>query len=305
MEPDLSVKIRGWHLKNPIITASGTFGYGKEFADFLDIRELGAVVVKGVSLEPRKGNPPPRIAETPCGLLNAIGLENDGVERLIEEKLPYLLDSGVQFAVNILADTLEDYAKLASRLDKVEVPAVEVNISCPNVKKGGVAFGTDPALTREVSRAVKDNFRGTVIVKLSPNVTDIRVPARAAEEGGADAVSLINTITGMAIDHRQRKPVLANTIGGLSGPAVKPVALRMVWEAAREVKIPVIGIGGIRYLDDVLEFLLAGASAVQIGTANLVEPGVSAGLVNQLRDYCRVREIARAADLTGDLEGAG
>ncbi|MFP3982721.1 MAG: dihydroorotate dehydrogenase [Desulfurivibrionaceae bacterium] len=301
MEPDLSVKIRDWPLKNPIITASGTFGYGKEFADFLDIRELGAVMAKGVSLEPRKGNPPPRIVETPCGLLNAIGLENVGVERFIEEKLPYLLDSGVQFGVNILADTLEDYAELASRLDKVDVPAVEVNISCPNVKKGGVAFGTDPVLTREVSRAVKDNFRGTVIVKLSPNVTDIKVMAGAAEEGGADAISLINTLLGMAIDHRQRKPVLANTIGGLSGPAVKPVALRMVWEAAGQVEIPVIGIGGIRSLEDVLEFLLAGASAVQVGTANLVEPGVSAGLVNQLRDYCRARDIARAADLTGVL----
>ncbi|MFO7760918.1 MAG: dihydroorotate dehydrogenase [Thermodesulfobacteriota bacterium] len=301
MEPDLSIKIGNWTLGNPIMTASGTFGYGKEFAGFLEIRDLGAVVVKGVSYESRSGNPPPRIVETPCGLLNAIGLENVGVEKFIEEKLPYLRDSGAQFVVNILADSLEGYADLAGKLNRDDIPALEVNVSCPNVKKGGLSFGSDPALIREISSAVKENFEKTVIVKLSPNVTDIRLLARSVEEGGADAVSLVNTLLGMAIDHRQRKPVLANIVGGLSGPAIKPVALRMVWEAAGEVRIPVIGIGGIRCLDDVLEFLLAGASAVQIGTANLVEPGISAKIVHQLKDYCFEHQIARVSDLTGAL----
>lgn len=305
MDPDLSVNIGGLTLNNPVMTASGTFGYGKEFAGFMNLGDPGAIVLKGVSLESRKGNPPPRIVETPCGLLNAIGLENVGLENFLEDKLPYLEETGVQFVVNILAESIDGYADLAGRLDRAGVPALEVNISCPNVKKGGVAFGTDPALTREVSRAVKENFRGTVIVKLSPNVSDIRLMTRSAEEGGADAVSLINTILGMAIDHKQRRPVLANTVGGLSGPAIKPVALRMVWEAAGEAGIPVIGIGGIRCLDDVLEFLLAGASAVEIGTANLVDPGVSADIVRQMRQYCVENGISRITELIGALKMDG
>lgn len=301
-ETDLSVTIGGLRLANPIMTASGTFGYGKEFCDFFKIAELGAIVVKGISLSPRKGNRPPRIVETSCGLLNAIGLENVGLETFLKEKIPYLQDSGVQFVVNILAETTTGYALLAEKLGEAGIPALEVNISCPNVKEGGVAFGTDPSLTEEVSRAVKENFSGTVIVKLSPNVTDIQLMARAAEKGGADAVSLINTLLGMAIDHRQRRPVLANIVGGLSGPAIKPIALRMVWQAASVLTIPVIGIGGIRKLDDVLEFLLAGATAVQVGTANLVEPGVCAKLIQELREYCLANNIVGISELVGSLQ---
>ncbi len=279
-KPDVRVKIGSLNLQNPIMTASGTFGYGIEFADYVDIDSLGAMVVKGISLQPRPGNPPPRIVETSCGMLNAIGLENVGVEKFIENKLTSLKKYSTPVVVNILGDSIDEYEQLAKRLDDLEgVDALEVNISCPNVKKGGVSFGTDPKMVYEITRRVRQSFKKTIIMKLSPNVTDITVIAKAAEEGGADAVSLINTLIGMSIDINTRRPRLANKIGGLSGPAIKPVALRMVWQVAQVVKIPIIGIGGISRVEDVIEFLLVGATAVQIGTANLVNPATSGEIV--------------------------
>ena len=261
--PDLRVNIAGLELANPVLTASGTFGYGAEFAGLLDLSRLGGIVTKGISLKPRPGNPPPRIVETAGGMLNAIGLENVGVERFITEKLPFLRDCGARVIVNILGDSEDDYAELAARLDGAPgVDALELNISCPNVRHGGIAFGADPRMAAAVTRAAKARTRLPVIVKLSPNVTDIALMARAVEEAGADAVSLINTLVGMAIDIHKRRPVLANRTGGLSGPAVKPVALRMVWQVARAVSIPVIGIGGIASAEDALEFLLAGATGI-------------------------------------------
>ncbi len=302
MGVDLSVKIGKLALKNPIMTASGTFGYGEEFSPFVDCAHLGAIVVKGISVTPRPGNPPPRIVETEGGMLNAIGLQNGGIDRFVEGKIPMLRKLDATVIVNILGDSVDDYAELARRLDLLpEVSGIEVNISCPNVKKGGVAFGTVPDMAAKVTRAVKENTSKTVILKLSPNVTDITVIARAVEEAGADAVSLINTLIGMAIDVESRRPKLANVIGGLSGPAIKPVALRMVYQVAQAVKIPVIGIGGIASLDDVLEFLIAGATAVQIGTANFVNPAVSGELVTDLHEYL-VGHDYTLADLVGSLQ---
>jgi len=283
---DLSVNIGNLVLKNPIMTASGTFGYGEEFAPFVELANLGGIVVKGISIEPRPGNPPPRIIETEGGMLNAIGLQNVGVHKFIENKIPMLEKLNTTVIVNILGDSVEDYGNIAKILEPYEtIQAVEVNISCPNVKKGGVAFGTDPEMAARVTKAVKENTSKPVIIKLSPNVTDITSMARAVEAAGADSICLINTLIGMAIDVEKRKPVLANVIGGLSGPAIKPVALRMVYQVAQAVKIPVIGIGGITSLNDVLEFLIAGASAVQVGTANFVNPAVSGELVKGLEDY--------------------
>ena len=273
-EVDLRVAIGSLEIQNPVMTASGTFGYAREFEDFVNLRRLGAIVVKGISLEPRPGNPPPRVVETACGMLNAIGLENVGVERFVHDKMPYLSALGVPVVVNILGDSLAEYSQIAERLALVPgIAAIEVNISCPNVKKGGVAFGTDPQMAAAVTAAVKQSCQMPVIVKLSPNVTDITVVAKAVQEAGADAVSLINTLIGMAIDVNSRRPRLANIIGGLSGPAIKPVALRMVYQVAQAVTIPIIGIGGISTAEDALEFILAGASAVQVGTANFVNPG--------------------------------
>ncbi|MCK5194038.1 MAG: dihydroorotate dehydrogenase [Desulfobulbaceae bacterium] len=299
--PDLKVTIGGWTVKNPIMTASGTFGYGEEFSPYVNLEDLGAIVVKGISLKPRPGNPPPRIVETPCGMLNAIGLENVGVDTFISEKIPLFSKYKTDFIVNILGDSLDEYSALAERLDDSPVAAIEVNISCPNVKKGGVAFGVDPKMAHEVTKAVKEKTTKPVIIKLSPNVTDISIMAKAAEEGGADAVSLINTLLGMAIDHATRKPRLANIVGGLSGPAIKPIALRMVWQASSAVNIPVIGIGGIRTAEDVVEFMLAGASAVEIGTANLVDPGVSGQIIESLKDYLKQNNIMTVTDLIGSL----
>ena len=251
--PDLHVQIGTLKLDNPVMTASGTFGYGAEFAGLLDLSRLGAIIVKGISLKPRAGNPPPRIVETACGMLNAIGLENVGLERFLVEKMPYLRQCGTRVIVNILGDTVAEYAQLAGRLAGVAgVDALEVNISCPNVDKGGVAFGAVPEMAAAVVRAVKEHAGQPVIVKLSPNVTDVALMARAVEDAGADAVSLINTLIGMAIDIHARRPKLANRTGGLSGPAVKPVALRMVWQVAQAVRIPVIGIGGIATAEDAL-----------------------------------------------------
>ena len=283
---DMSVSIGSLQLRNPVMTASGTFGYAREFESLVDLNCLGAIIVKGISLEPRPGNPPPRIIETACGMLNAIGLENVGVERFITEKLPYLqgLDSPV--IVNILGDSIDDYANLAARLDKVEgIGALEINISCPNVKKGGVAFGTDASMAAAVTSAIRQATTLPIIVKLSPNVTDVTVIAQAVEDAGADAVSLINTLLGMAIDIHSKKPRLANIVGGLSGPAIKPLALRMVWQTAKAVSIPVIGIGGIGTTEDALEFLIAGATAIQVGTANFYQPTAAMDIVAGLEKY--------------------
>ena len=300
--PDLKVNIGGLILKNPVLTASGTFGYGEEFAPFVNLHRLGAVVVKGISLAPRAGNPPPRIVETACGMLNAIGLENVGVDRFLAEKLPYLRGLGATVIVNILGETLDEYRELARRLgEEGDIAAIEVNISCPNVKKGGVAFGSDPKMARAVTEAVCRHARQPVIMKLSPNVTDIRVIARAAEEGGAAAVSLINTLLGMAIDAETRRPKLANLVGGLSGPAIKPVALRMVWQVASAVKIPVIGIGGIVTAVDAIEFLLAGATAIEVGTANFVNPKATEETLAGIRSYLERHKMQSARELIGAL----
>ncbi len=301
-EVDLRVTIGSLELQNPVMTASGTFGYAREFEDFVNLHRLGAVVVKGISLAPRVGNPPPRIVETACGMLNAIGLENVGVDRFISEKMPYLSALGIPVFVNILGDSVEEYSRIAERLAQVEgVAAIEVNISCPNVKKGGVAFGADPKMAAAVTAAVKQSCQVPVIVKLSPNVTDVTLMAKAVQEAGADAVSLINTLIGMAIDLRSRRPRLANIIGGLSGPAIKPVALRMVYQVAQVVTIPIIGIGGITTAEDAMEFMLAGASAVQVGTANFVNPRASEDVVDGIAAYVREQQLGSVRDLIGAL----
>jgi len=300
--PDLRVEIGGLRLRNPVMTASGTFGYGKEFSHLVNLHRLGAVVVKGISLEPRPGNPPPRVVETSCGMLNAIGLENVGVKCFLDEKLPWLREMKTKVVVNILADSVEEYGRLAAELSGSDgIDALEVNISCPNVRKGGVAFGTDPAMAAEVTSSVRSHTHLPVIVKLSPNVTDIALMARAVEQGGADAVSLINTLVGMAIDVHTRRPKLANIIGGLSGPAIKPVALRMVWEVSRAVHIPVIGIGGIGSAEDAIEFLLAGASAIQVGTANLYDPSACESILDGISRYLEEQQELSVRALVGSI----
>ncbi len=297
INPDLAVKTGPLNLKNPVLLASGTCGYGIELQGFVDLEKLGGIVVKGLSLEPRSGNPPPRLMETPCGLLNSIGLENVGVDRFISDKLPALSALDTAVIVNILGDSVRDYQELAGILDQVRgIDAIEVNISCPNVRAGGAAFGSDPDMASEVTAAVRKATSLPLIVKLSPNVTDITLIARAVEHAGADAISLINTLLGMSIDIKARRPVLANTFGGLSGPAIKPVALRMVWQAVRAVNIPVIGIGGIQNASDALEFLLAGAAAVQVGTATLVDPLVSVQILEGIRMYMKETGIS---DISG------
>ncbi|MEE4241104.1 MAG: dihydroorotate dehydrogenase [Desulfopila sp.] len=300
--PDLRVNIGKLRLQNPVMTASGTFGYAREFANLMNLHRLGGVIVKGISLEPRKGNPPPRIVETACGMLNAIGLENVGVHRFISEKMKYLKGLGIPVIVNVLGDSIEEYELITDTLCGVEgVAAIEVNISCPNVKKGGVAFGTDPQMAEAVTKAVVRRSDVPVIVKLSPNVSNIAVIAEAVEAGGADAVSLINTLIGMAIDLPTRKPALANVIGGLSGPAIKPVALRMVYQVAQKVSIPVIGIGGIDTAEDALEFIVAGATAIQVGTANFINPRASEEIVDGIRDFVVEEKLRSIRDLIGTL----
>ncbi|PKN10012.1 MAG: dihydroorotate dehydrogenase [Deltaproteobacteria bacterium HGW-Deltaproteobacteria-8] len=281
---DLRVEFAGLVLKNPIITASGTFGFGLEFSSFGDLKRLGGIVVKGLSLKAREGNPMPRVAETPCGMLNAIGIQNPGVEAFLRDKLPLLPWRETAIIANMYACTVPEFGELADTLSGEEgVAALEVNVSCPNVSQGGSAFGQDPAQIRKVTEMVKKRAKGKpVIVKLSPNVTDIASCAQAAQDGGADAVSLINTLLGMAVDIRTRKPTLANVMGGLSGPAIKPVALRCVHQVCRKVTIPVIGIGGIVSAEDALEFILLGASAVQVGTANFLRPDQSFRIVDDL-----------------------
>ena len=300
---DMRVRIGSLELRNPVMTASGTFGYAREFSNLVNLHRLGGIIVKGISLRPRPGNPPPRIVETACGMLNAIGLENVGVERFIAQKMPYLKGLGIPVVVNILGDSVEEYGEIARRLDGVEgISALEVNISCPNVKKGGVAFGTMPVMAASVTSAVRQATSLPVIIKLSPNVTDIVLMARAVEEAGADAVSLINTLIGMAIDPRTRRPRLANVIGGLSGPAIKPVALRMVWQVAGAVSIPVIGIGGITTADDALEFLLAGATAIQVGTANFYDPSAPEQIIQGMNDYLHQQGEHSIRDIIGTLQ---
>jgi len=301
--PNLSVTLAGLNLKNPVMTASGTFGYAREFEALMDLNRLGAIVVKGLALKPVKGNPPPRIVETACGMLNAIGLENVGVDAFAADKMPFLRTLAPPIIANIYGTSVEEYAALAERLDGIDgVAAVEVNISCPNVKAGGVVFGVDPVAAERVVRAVRERTRKPVIVKLSPNVTDISVIARSAEAGGADALSLINTITGMAIDIETRRPRLANITGGLSGPAIKPVALRMVWQVARTARVPVIGIGGIMRGEDAVEFLLAGAAAVQVGTANFVNPRAALDIVAGIEAYLTRHGIGDVNEIVGKLQ---
>ncbi|TSA13080.1 MAG: dihydroorotate dehydrogenase [Deltaproteobacteria bacterium] len=300
--PDLSVRIGLLRLQNPVLTASGTFGYGQEYAGLVDLNRLGGIIVKGLSLQPRPGNMPPRTVETPCGLLNAIGLQNVGVENFIADKLPFLRNLSIPVIVNILGQDIKEYRKLAERLSSVEgIAALEVNISCPNVKAGGVVFGTDYKAAARVTRAVRAAAELPIIVKLSPNVTDIVNIARAVEEAGADAVSLINTLTGMAIDVETRRPKLHNVTGGLSGPAIKPVALRMVWQVAGAVKIPVIGCGGIMTAADALEFLIAGACAVQVGTANFVNPRATMEIISGIEEYLVRHNFKDVKSLVGSL----
>ncbi len=299
---DLSVNIGGITLTNPVMTASGTFGYGREFSQFVNLDAIGGIVVKGISIEPRAGNPPQRIVETPCGMLNAIGLENVGLERFLAEKLPFLRSIKCRVFVNILGDTVEEYAYLAEKLSEHSgIDGIEVNISCPNVKKGGVAFGTIPEMAQTVTEAVKKASTLPVIVKLSPNVTDIVSMAKAVEAGGADGISLINTLIGMAIDIDKRRPRLANIIGGLSGPAIKPIALRMVWQVASAVSIPVIGIGGIGTTEDALEFLIAGATAVQIGTANFYDPSAANTIISGIATFLEQHNETSLTNLIGSL----
>ena len=296
----LAVDIAGIRMKNPVMVASGTFGFGKEYSDLIDLNMLGAIVTKGTSLEPWEGNPPDRIAETPAGMLNAIGLQNDGVESLITEKIPWLLKFDVPVIVNIVGTTADEYVEVARRLDGVEgVAGVEVNISCPNVKEGGIAFGTDPAMAAEVVAAVRKVTRLPVIPKLSPNVTDIVLMAQACVDAGADAVSLINTLLGTAIDAETRTFKLANITGGLSGPAVKPVALRMVWQVAQAVDVPVVGIGGIMTAEDAIEFFLAGAEAIQVGTANFVNPGAPLDVIAGVDAYLERHGFAHIREIVG------
>jgi len=299
----MAVRIGGLALKNPVMTASGTFGYAREFESLVDLNRLGAIIVKGLALKPVKGNPPPRIVETACGMLNAIGLENVGIEAFETDKMPFLRTLQPPIIANIYGTMIEEYAALAERIDAIEgVAAIEVNISCPNVKAGGVVFGVDPFAAERVVKAVREKTRKTLIVKLSPNVTDVTVIARSAEAAGADALSLINTITGMAIDIEARRPRLANITGGLSGPAIKPVALRMVWQVARTARVPVIGIGGIMRPDDAIEFFIAGAMAVQIGTANFVNPRTTLDVIAGIERYLERHGIKDIADLVGTLE---
>jgi dihydroorotate dehydrogenase (NAD+) catalytic subunit len=301
--PDLTVDIAGLTLQNPVMTASGTFGYGGEYREFVDLGRIGAIVVKGLSLEPAEGNPPPRIVETPCGMLNAIGLENIGIEAFVRTRLKFLNRFDTPVVVNLYGRSVEAYEALAERVDaEAGIAAVELNVSCPNVKAGGIAFGVDPDAAADLVERVRRKTAKPLIVKLSPNVTDISEIAVAAEQAGADALSLINTVTGMAVDVETRRPRLANITGGLSGPAIRPIALRMVWQVARTVRIPVIGIGGIVSAEDALAFLITGATAVQVGTANFVDPGVTREIVDGISRWMVDHDVSAVSEIVGSLE---
>ena len=299
----LNTKIGSLELKNPVMTASGTFGYGTEYADFMNISRLGAIIVKGTTLAPRQGNPYPRMAETPSGMLNAVGLQNKGVDYFVDHIYPEVRKIGTNIIVNVSGSCIDDYVQTASIINTLDdIPAIELNISCPNVKQGGMAFGVKPESAAQVVSAVRKAYDKTLIVKLSPNVTDITEIARAVECAGADSVSLINTMLGMAIDAERRKPILSTITGGMSGPAVKPVALRMVWQTAKAVKIPVIGLGGICSATDAIEFLLAGASAIQIGTANFIDPSISEKVIDGIADYLERHGFNSVQEIIGALE---
>ena len=304
--PQMSVQLGKLSLKNPVMTASGTFGYGEEYADYVDLNRLGAIVVKGLSLKPRLGNPPPRIMETAGGMLNAIGLQNIGVDAFIEEKLPFLRKYDIAVIANIYGESYAEYQKVAKKLSSVKgVHALEVNVSCPNVKKGGLSFGTDPKIAAQVTRKVKEETDLPVIIKLTPNVTDIAAIAIAVEKAGADAVSLINTLTGMSVDLKNRTPHLKNITGGLSGPAIKPIALRMVWQVVKRVDIPVIGIGGIMTAGDALEFLTLGAKAVQVGTANFINPRATTDILEGMQNYLKNNNINDINKIIGTFNEGG
>lgn len=300
---DLSVKIGNLVLKNPVMTASGTFGYGEEYSDFMNLNSLGGIIVKGTTSSPREGNPYPRMAETPMGMLNAVGLQNKGVDAYINDTWPRISHYDTNILVNVSGSTVEEYVETASKIAAIEeIPGIELNISCPNVKEGGMTFGTSCPSAVAVTRAVREVFPRHLMVKLSPNVTNITEIALAVEEAGADSVSLINTLLGMAIDAETQRPLLSTVTGGLSGPCVKPVALRMVWQVASEVKIPVIGLGGIASANDAIEFLLAGASAVQVGTANFREPRITQHIIKGIEEYMVRHNIERIQDLRGALK---
>ena len=299
---DLKVNIGGLDFKNPVMTASGTFGYGPEFEDFIDIGKLGGIIVKGTTLEHREGNAYPRMAETPSGMLNAVGLQNKGVDYFISNIYPEIKKYNTNIIVNVSGSKLEDYIAVVEKLNDLEkIPAIELNISCPNVKLGGMAFGTSCKSATEVTKAIRNAYKKVLIVKLSPNVTNIAEIAKAVEAAGADSVSLINTLLGMAINAEIRKPLLSTITGGLSGPCIKPVALRMVWQVYNAVKIPIIGLGGIMNATDAIEFMLAGATAVQIGTANFIDPQISVKIVEGINEYCKSQKVKNVKELIGGL----
>lgn len=298
----LNIKVGNLSLKNPVMTASGTFGYGKEYDDFINISDLGGICVKGTTLHDRQGNAYPRMAETPSGMLNAVGLQNKGVDYFISDIYPQIKHYDTNIIVNVSGSTIEDYAECAARLSDLDkIPAIELNISCPNVKEGGMAFGTSACSAAEVVKAVRQVYNKTLIIKLSPNVTDITEIAKAVEAEGADALSLINTLLGMAIDINKRKPVLSTITGGLSGPCVKPVALRMVWQTYNAVKIPIIGMGGISCWEDAIEFILAGSSAIQIGTYNFIDPTISIKVIEGMQNYLDKHNIGHIKDIIGQI----
>ena len=298
-----TIQLKGLTLKNPVMTASGTFGYGEEYSDFIDLSQLGGILVKGTTLNHREGNPYPRMAETPSGMLNAVGLQNKGIDHFVETIYPRIKDIDTNIIVNVSGSTIEDYCAVAEKVNALEnIPAIELNVSCPNVKQGGMAFGVTTTGIEQVVSAVRKVYDKHLIVKLSPNVTSIADLALAAEASGADSVSLINTLLGMAIDAEKRKPKLSTVTGGLSGACVKPIALRMVWQVAKAVKIPVIGLGGISSATDAIEFLLAGASAIEIGTANFIDPTITVKVAQGIVEYCERHGFKNVSDLTGALE---
>lgn len=300
---EIALDIAGIKMKSPVMVASGTFGSGKDYEDFINLNEIGALIVKSITLKPREGNPPPRICETPAGMLNTIGLQNPGIDAFIKEDLPYLAKFKVPVIINIAGESIDEYAQLAKKLDGLSgIAGIEVNISCPNVKQGGMQFGIDPKLTAEVIASVKRTTKLPVIAKLSPNVTDIKVIAKAAEIAGADAISAINTVLGMSIDINSRRPKLSMGAGGLSGPAIKPIAIRMVNEIYKTVKIPVIGIGGIMNADDAVEFILAGACAIQVGTGNFINPRAAVEIAEGIKKYLIANKIESVKDLVGQVK---
>jgi dihydroorotate dehydrogenase (NAD+) catalytic subunit len=300
---NLTVKLPGFEMKNPVMTASGTFGHGEEFRDFIDLDRLGGIVVKAVTGKNRDGNAYPRMAETPAGMLNSVGLQNKGVDYFVRDIYPKIKDLNTAVIVNVSGSTLEEYVEVAARINELDnIPGIELNISCPNVKQGGMAFGTIPSTATEVTRAVRDVYKKSLIVKLSPNVTSITEMAKAVADGGADIISLINTLLGIAIDAEKRKPILSTITGGLSGPAIKPVALRMVWQVHKAVKLPLIGLGGIMNATDAIEFMLAGASAIQVGTANFIDPTVTIKVIEGIERYLERHRIADVNELIGALQ---